>query len=46
VSANKRLAEGEKAFGEHGDNLERAANLESTTVRDAMEMQRGFRFLI
>ncbi|KAK1923183.1 major facilitator superfamily domain-containing protein [Papiliotrema laurentii] len=46
VSANKRLEQGERAFGEHGDTLEQAANLESTTVRDAKEMQRGFRFLI
>lgn len=46
VSANKRLEAGEKAFEEHGDTIAQAANLESTTVRDAKEMQKGFRFLI
>ncbi|WWC92441.1 uncharacterized protein L201_007399 [Kwoniella dendrophila CBS 6074] len=46
VSANRKLAEGERAFGEHGDTLEQAAKLESTTVRDAKQMQKGFRFLI
>jgi len=45
-SANRRLEAGERAFGEHGDTLERAAELESTTVRDAAQMQKGFRFLV
>lgn len=46
VKANKRLAEGEAAFAEHGDQAKRAADLEGTTVRDAAQMQKGFRFLI
>jgi hypothetical protein len=46
VAANKRLSEGERAFDEHGDNVAAAASLEGTTVRDAAQMQRGFRFLI
>nr|XP_018259832.1 MFS transporter [Kwoniella dejecticola CBS 10117]OBR81990.1 MFS transporter [Kwoniella dejecticola CBS 10117] len=46
VAANRRLAEGERAFGEHSDTAEQAAKLESTTVRDAKQMQKGFRFLI
>lgn len=46
MRANKRLEEGERAFEEHGDTLERAAALESTTVQDAMRMQRGFRYLV
>ncbi|WWC72678.1 uncharacterized protein I206_106642 [Kwoniella pini CBS 10737] len=46
VAANRRLAEGERAFGEHNDTVEQAAKLESTTVRDAKQMQKGFRFLI
>lgn len=46
MRANKRLEEGERAFDEHGDTLERAAALESTTVQDAMRMQRGFRYLV
>jgi hypothetical protein len=46
VAANKRLAEGERAFDEHGDNVQAAATLEGTTVRDAQQMQKGFRFLI
>ncbi|WVQ86269.1 hypothetical protein IAT38_008437 [Cryptococcus sp. DSM 104549] len=46
VAANERLAEGEAAFGDHKDTLERAAELESTTVQDARHMQKGFRFLV
>ncbi|WVR09758.1 hypothetical protein IAU60_006834 [Kwoniella sp. DSM 27419] len=46
VSANKKLEAGENAFGSHGDNLAQAAKLESTTVRDAKQMQKGFRFLV
>ncbi len=44
-SANRRLEAGELAFEEHGDNLARAAAMENTTTRDALEMQKGFRFL-
>ncbi|WVW80570.1 hypothetical protein I302_102556 [Kwoniella bestiolae CBS 10118] len=46
ISANRKLEAGERAFNEHGDTLEQAAKLESTTVRDAQQMQKGFRFLI
>jgi len=46
VNANRRLAEGERAFAERGDNAARTAALENTTIRDALEMQKGFRFLV
>lgn len=46
VAANKRLAEGERAFDEHADTVSRAAALEGTTAKDAAQMARGFRFLI
>nr|ODN82380.1 MFS transporter [Cryptococcus depauperatus CBS 7841] len=46
VQANRRIEEGEKAFDDHSDTLEKAAVLESTTVQDALQMQRGFRYLI
>ncbi|WVF67756.1 hypothetical protein IAT40_002516 [Kwoniella sp. CBS 6097] len=46
VSANRRLEIGERAFEEHGDTLQAAAALESTTVKDAQAMQKGFRFLV
>jgi len=46
VQANKRLAEGEAAFRGHEDTYKQAAALEKTTVRDAQEMQKGFRYLV
>jgi len=46
VAANKRLAEGERAFDEHDDTITRAAALEGTTAKDAAQMAKGFRFLV
>jgi hypothetical protein len=45
-AANRKLEEGENAFEARGDQVEKAARLESTTLKDAREMQKGFRFLV
>lgn len=45
-AANRKLEEGEQPFAQHEDQVEKASGLENKTLRDAREMQKGFRFLV
>jgi hypothetical protein len=46
VRENKKLAVGEMEFDVHRDLAENAAILENVTISDAVNLKKGFRYML